>query len=257
MSLKQQMAERHTRGELIRGTHVTMNDPVVSQLLGHAGFDFLWVDTEHTAIDYRDLLAHISFAHHAGTPALVRLHKNDENHTKRVLDMGPDGVIFPMINTAAEAAAAIESTLYPPHGRRGFGPRGAMRYGLDDAADYINRGSLEMCRFVQLESEEAIANLPEIIRTPHLDGCFFGLLDLANSVGEPLQLRGERITALIRQAVALANKAGILIGVSIGASDSASLAYWRGLGMQMISAGLDTSYLLDGAATLRRVMDEV
>ena len=79
--LKQRLAEKGT----LFGTHVTMNDPVVSELFGYAGYDYLWLDTEHTAIDYKEILSHICFARQTDTPVVFRVYKNDQNHTKRVL----------------------------------------------------------------------------------------------------------------------------------------------------------------------------
>ena len=256
MDLKALMRRKLQQGELIRGTHVTMNDPVISELLGYAGFDFLWVDTEHTAIDYRDLVSHICFAHQAGTPVLVRVHRNDDNHTKRVLDMGPDGVIFPMINTAAEAAAAMDSCLYPPLGARGFGPRGAVRYVMDDVSEYVHKRSVELCRFIQIETETAVSNLPDIITNPHIDGFVIGPCDLSNSVGEHNQVFGDRTTSLIKEAVEILKGTGKIIAISIGAPAADTIAYWRGLGMDMISAGVDTDYLLNGARAAFSAFDE-
>ena len=122
-------------------------------------YDFIWIDTEHSAVDYHILLQHIIAAKSAGVNSLVRIPWNDPILAKRVLEMGPSGLIFPVVSSAEELDKAMKSTLYPPHGKRGFGPVRAVRYGLDDADEYIAAGSLEMVRCVQIETAEAVSNL--------------------------------------------------------------------------------------------------
>jgi len=238
--LQQRLLEKGT----LFGTHVTMNDPVVSELFGYAGYDYLWLDTEHTAIDYKEILSHICFARQTDTPVIVRVYKNDQNHTKRVLEMGPDGVIFPMINTAEEADIAMKSCMYPPFGVRGFAPRHAVRYGVDDVCEYILKGSLEISRFIQIETETSVRNLPEIARNQYIDGFIFGPCDLSNSVGEHGDVFGAKTTALIEESIATIKKTGKLIGVSIGSTDAEVIARWKRLGINMISSGVDCDYLL-------------
>ena len=97
------------------GTHISMTDSIVSEMEGRLGYDFIWIDTEHSEISYTNLRNHITAVNAGGTPAIVRVSMNDYNHVKRVMEMGPDGIIFPMINTAeqAQAAAAIFAEVCP------------------------------------------------------------------------------------------------------------------------------------------------
>lgn len=231
----------------ICGTHISLNDPVICEILGYAGFDFLWIDTEHTSIDYNDLLRHLSSARMTATPALVRVHINDYNHVKRVLEMGPDGIIFPMISTAAEADSAMKSCMYPPDGRRGFGPLGAVRYGYDDVNEYINMVNNKLCRFIQIETKETVDNLPEIIKNPYIDGYIFGPCDLSGSVGELNNVFGDNTVLLIKKSIEIIKNAGKCIGISIGSDDVDTIGFWHGMGINMISSGVDYNYLLRGA----------
>ena len=133
----------------LAGMHISLIDSCVTELCGNIGFDFIWIDTEHTAIDYHILLEHIISAKAANVDSLVRIPWNDAILAKRVLEMGPSGIIFPVINSAEELDKAMKSTLYPPNGTRGFGPIRATRYGIDDADEYIASGSLDLVRCVQ------------------------------------------------------------------------------------------------------------
>ena len=126
------LKEKMQKCEPIAGVHVSLGDACISELLSNVGFDFLWIDTEHTAIDYQILQNHLIAARAGGTSTLVRIPWNDRIMAKRVLEMGPTGIIFPMINTAEEAEFAMKSCLYPPYGIRGFGPIRAVYYGQEN-----------------------------------------------------------------------------------------------------------------------------
>ena len=81
---------------------------------------------------------------------------NDLTYTKRVLEMGPDGIIFPMVRSAEEAETLLSCTLYPPYGSRGCGPQRAVRYGFDNEAAYVRSRPMDLCRFLQIESKAFI-----------------------------------------------------------------------------------------------------
>ena len=146
--------------ENLVGTHISMPDSIVSEILGRLGFDFIWIDTEHSEMPLSTLRNHLTAVNAGGTPALVRVSMNDYNHVKRVMEMGPDAVLFPMINTPEEARAAMSFCMYPPEGRRGFGPLRAVNYGIDNIDEYIATVNERTCRFIQIETETAVKNLP-------------------------------------------------------------------------------------------------
>lgn len=240
--------------EQIAGMHVTLGDACVSELLAGAGFDFLWIDTEHTAIDYQILQNHLIAARAGGTSTLVRVPENNKVMVKRVLEMGPTGIIFPMINTAEEADRAMKSCLYPPYGTRGYGPIRAVSYGQKDSDEYIQKKSMEICRCIQIETETAVKNMPEIVKNPYIDAYIFGPCDLSASIGEINRVFGAHTTALIDEAIAILKENKKTIGVSTGACDPETIGYWHDRGINMISAGTDHLFLSSMAeTTLQRI----
>ena len=162
--------------------------------------------------------------------------------------MGPDGVIFPMINTPEEAENAMRSSMYPPEGSRGFGPLRAVGYGIDDIDEYINVTSKKLCRFIQIETETSVRNLPEIAKNPYIDGYFFGPCDLSGSVGQLNNIFGEATQELIREAITILRAKGKPIGVSTGSTDVAVTSFWHDLGINIISSGTDYDYIRQGAS---------
>lgn len=235
-----------------------MTDPIVSEILGRLGYDFIWIDGEHSENTIGSLHRHISAVNAGGTPAIVRVQMNDYNFTKKVMELGPDGVIFPMINTPEEAENAMKFCMYPPEGNRGFGPLRACNFGIDNMDDYIAAANRDTCRFIQIESATAVENLPQIIKNPYIDGYFFGPCDLSGSVGELNAVFGENTQVLIRRAIAILKAAGKPIGVSTGSTDPKVTGFWHDMGINIISSGTDYDYILRGAgenlANLRSVM---
>lgn len=255
-TLKQKLADRAE----LAGMHVALNDPSVTELCGLVGFDFLWIDTEHTAIDYGMLQNHLIAAKAAGVPSLVRIPWNDQILAKRVLEQGPDGIIFPVVNSAEELDRAMKSTLYPPQGTRGFGPQRAAKYGLADADRVIASLNSDMVRMVQIESETAVKNLKEMVKNPYIDCFVFGPCDLSGSVGELNRVFEKRTSDLIDEAVAILKDAGKSVGVSTGSDDPEVLQYWHDKGINVISAGTDYLHIAAGAKrvfeNLRRIQSK-
>lgn len=251
------LKEKMQSCEPIAGMHISLNDPALSELAGGIGFDFLWIDTEHTAIDYQTLQNHLIAAKAGGTSTLVRIPWNDNILAKRVLEMGPTGIIFPMVNTAQEAEKAMRCSLYPPYGNRGFGPIRAVRYGQMNCDDYIRKESLKMCRCIQIESEQAIRNLPEIVKNPYIDAYIFGPCDLSGSVGEMNQVFNPKTTQLIDEAIEILKDHKKTIGISTGACDKETIQYWHDKGINMISAGTDYLYVTEMASRTCSLIREI
>jgi len=243
--------------EYVTGTHVSLADPCISELCGSVGFDFLWIDTEHSPLDYGILVQHLIAAKAAGCDSLVRVAWNDPVLTKRILEMGPTGIIFPMVNTPEELDVAMKSTLYPPQGNRGFGPLRAVTYGLDNVEEYINKTSLEMIRCAQIETKTAVENLDEMVKNPWVDCFIFGPFDLSGSIGELSRIYEKPTQDLIDAAIAKIKKAGKSIGVSFNTEDQKLVQFWYDKGINVISCGLDAGYICSGAKKTLQLLKSV
>lgn len=248
------LKERLRNREFVAGTHIGLIDSSVTELYGNIGFDFVWIDTEHSAIDYEALLHHIIAAKAGNINSLVRIPWNDAVLAKRVLEMGPDGIIFPMVNTHEELEAAMQCTLYPPLGNRGFGPMRAVQFGNQDLNEYIHTRSLELARCVQLETKMAIANLREMVKNPYVDCFIIGPCDLSGSIGELNEVFGKFTIELIQQAVKITIQEGKSIGVSTLSEDPVVIEKWNDLGFNFISAGGDATSILTGAQRVHSIL---
>ncbi len=181
-TLKQKLKKK----ENTIGSWVTIPHQAIIDILAEAGFDWLCIDLEHTAIDFNETQILVGFIQGHGMAALVRVPKSEEVVIKRVLDAGADGIIVPMICNAEEAAQAVSFAKYPPKGKRGVGLNRAQRYGFnfEGYKTWVNEHQVVIA---QIEHIDGVNNLESIIDTPGIDATFIGPYDLSGSLGIPGQ----------------------------------------------------------------------
>ena len=241
-------------GEKTCGTIINMSDVCVSDIFSRIGYDFLWVDFEHSYLSYEDILTHTAIAKGNGTPVIVRVPQNDFTATKKVLEMGVDGIIFPMVKTAKEVNDLIEFSLYPPDGNRGFGPMAAINYGLSDANKYVKAANKDICRFIQIECKEIIDALDEIMENEYIDGYIFGPNDLSGSINDFLNVYDEKTTKLMEYAIKKLKENHKYVGIATGSTDKRVVEHWRNMDADMICAGGDFGFLTEGAVNMFNVL---
>lgn len=180
----QTLKEKLRKRENTIGSWITIGHQAIIDILAEAGFDWLCIDLEHTAIDFNELQILIAFIQSHGMAALVRVSKNEEVIIKRALDAGADGIIVPMICSEVEALAAVSFAKYPPEGKRGVGLNRAQRYGFsfDEYKDWVDQ---HMVIIAQIEHIEGVNNIEQIIQTHGIDGIIIGPYDLSGSLGIP------------------------------------------------------------------------
>ena len=253
MLLKQKIKNK----QKIIGMHINLNDVTSARIAGLAGFDFVWIDLEHSNLSLENLLGHILAVQGTGTAVIVRVPVDDLTYTKKVIEMGPDGIIFPMVKSVEQANRQIASTLYPPYGTRGFGPMNAVGYGFDSIEEYVKNTCDNLCRFIQIEHKDAVNSLEEITKNDFIDGYIFGANDLSGSINELGNVFGQNTTKLIKDSISVLKQNNKYIGISTGDTSEKTLAYWHNLGMDMISAGADFDFLQQSALRTRMTLESV
>lgn len=243
MQARPGLRDRLRRGELLLGTLLTLASPEAAELLGEAGFDWLFVDAEHGAFDPRSIQAVLQGAGRA-VDCLVRVVGLDEGAIKQALDAGAAGVIVPQVETAEQAELAARWTRYPPDGARSLGIARAQGYGMQ-LREYLAFANDGLALVVQAETAAAVRNIEAIVRVPGVDAVFIGPYDLSGSLGYP----GEPDHAEVRQAVEhiaqTCRGAGMPLGI-FGLAPEDIIPYIR-QGFTLIAAGADT-VMLGGAA---------
>lgn len=162
------------------GTWISTRSPIQAEMMGHVGFDWILVDTEHGETDIGALAGMLQAISATPTNPLVRLTANEPWFFKKALDLGAYGVVVPMVNSVEDAKAAVQACRYPPLGGRGWGPTRGVMYG---GSDYFEKANDELLLIVQTESRTAVEQIHEILSLPGIDGCFIGPNDLSVSYG--------------------------------------------------------------------------
>ena len=180
------LKKRLERKEQTVGSWITIGNTAVAEIMARAGFDWLTVDLEHSAITLEQTQELIRVIELCGVSPLVRVGHNQPNLIKRVMDAGAHGVIVPMVNTSEDAEMAVRSVKYPPLGIRGVGLARAQKYG-DDFEGYRSWNQENSIVIVQIEHIEAVNNLKEILSVQGVDGFIVGPYDLSGSLGVPGQ----------------------------------------------------------------------
>ncbi|MDR0294161.1 MAG: 4-hydroxy-3-methylbut-2-en-1-yl diphosphate synthase [Oscillospiraceae bacterium] len=242
MNKSTELLRRMKSNDLVIGTHVNLADLSIAEQMGVLGFDFVWIEGEHSPLDKQTILGHIIAARAGGAASFVRIPWNDPVLAKPILEMGPDGIIFPFIRTADEARAAVAACRYPPKGIRGFGPRRANSYGTQPAAEYLEGVDASFLRIMQIEHIDAVNNLAEILAVDGVDTIVVGPNDLSGSIGLLGQTRHPDVMALMDKIGEVCAAAKVPFGVSMGV-DEVSLADWVRRGAAWIGAGNDVGYI--------------
>lgn len=254
------LKEKIKAGKKTFGTQLCMGEGYVADIYGMLDFDYVWLDTEHSAIDYGKLLNCVTILKAHKMPVIVRAQVDNYNHTKKLLEMGPDGIIFPMVDTPEAANKCMQSTLYPPLGNRGSGPLRARHYGLKPIKEYIDTQLDNLCRFIQIESITAVKNLPEIVKNPYIDGYIFGPFDMSGSIGRLSDVYCEENMSLIRESIKILKANGKYIGMAMDSIDEAEQRKWLDLGADMITSGADFYYIAmqsqKNSQQLRRILKD-
>ena len=245
------------RNETIYGTHTSWGGAMITEMYGVAGFDVVWIDTEHGTMDPIQVQNALIGARAGGLCAFVRVPWHDGVLAKPILDLGADGIIFPMINTAEEARMAVAACRYPPEGERGFGPFRALRYGAIDTLDYIRTHSRKVWTLLQIEHIDAVRNLDEIVKVPGIDAFIVGPCDLSGSLGLLGQINHPEVKKVMDTIAAKCNAAGIPFGVSMIWNEEAARD-WARRGASLIFSDNEGSYIMNGCRkTLARLQQAV
>lgn len=227
--------DRLTRSDVLLGTIITLPSTEVVEIVLRAGFDWLFMDLEHSAMSIRDAQRHLQVAG-ADIPCLVRVPSNEDIWIKQALDIGAHGVIVPQVHTADDVRRAVQAARYPPEGTRSVGIARAHGYG-DGFQEYVAAANRTTAVVVQIEHVDAVADIERILEVPGVDGLFVGPYDLSASMGKPGHVSDRDVQDAIDRVTKAAGHAGIPLGI-FGATAAAVEPYIR-KGYTLIAVGMD------------------
>jgi len=238
------------------GTHVQSAEISIAEQMGILGYEFVWIEGEHSPLDKQNIQVNMIACKAGNTAAFVRIPWNDPVLAKPILEMGPDGIVFPFISSAKEARAAVAACQYPPKGIRGFGPRRANGYGTMPNAEYLAGVDASFLKIMQIEHIDAVDNLEEILAVDGVDTVVAGPNDLSGSLGLLGQTRHPDVLKQFDRMAEKCNRAGVPFGVSTGMLDRVTITEWLNRGVGWISIGNEASFISQaGSETLKTVRE--
>lgn len=254
MTLKDKLARR----EVTIGSWMSLGVPAVAEIMAAAGFEWLVVDLEHTAITVREAEDLVRVVDLMGLAPLVRLSANDPVQIKRVLDGGARGIVVPQVETAGQARAAVEASRYPPEGSRGVGLARAQAYG-PGFERYVRRTVDQLVVIAQIEHHRAIENLPEILAVPGIDATIVGPYDLSASVDRAGDFAHPTVQALLGRYEEVSRQAGKAMGYHVVEPDARSVLRKIEAGYSFVAFSTDFLFLGDacreGLAKLQSALE--
>jgi 2-keto-3-deoxy-L-rhamnonate aldolase RhmA len=244
-----ELMARLRAGEPCSGAQIALSDPIVAEILGLAGFDWLVIDTEHAANSEQTVRGMLQAAVHTPAVALARPLRYDPDHIRRFLDLGSPGVLCPFINTREEAEALVRACRYPPAGIRGYGPRRAAGCGFS-VDEYMATANESLIVVPIIESREAVENIEGIVGVYGIDGVCIGPMDLSISLGKFRGFEERVYVDAVERVRAACRKYGKVMGYGCYGMDHAIQC--RDRGDTLLLVGGDDGFL---AAESRRTLE--
>ena len=216
----------------------------VAQTFAQAGFSWYYMDMEHSQLDYDDV-REISYASKlAGIVPVAGPTSLSDHLIARPLDAGAMGVVAPHVETADQTLLVVNSSRYPPMGKRGLIPHGPpSNFEHADAAEWVEEQNREILVAVKVESGVGIDNVDEIASVPGLDAIIIGPGDLSATLGIPGQMDHPDLTHAIEKMLAATKRHGIAGGPHVSTPEEA--AYWVEKGATFMSLNYDGAMLLE------------
>lgn len=236
------------------GTWLSLGDLYATRVLARAGFDWVTLDLEHSAIDWSQAAMIFAAVADAGSVPLARVPQGSHDYIKRVLDAGAWGIVVPMVDTVEQARTAIRAAKYPPTGNRSLGGgMHAMNFGAE-AAEYYARANDEILVILQTESPTGIANAEAIYALPGVDAIFVGPVDLRANMTTPdgRKATDEEFEAALAQVIAAGKQTGTPTGMHV--MDPKAALRRAEQGMQFIAIGSELRFMTQKAQEVLSVV---
>jgi 4-hydroxy-2-oxoheptanedioate aldolase len=236
------------------GTWLSLGSVAAARFMARTGFAWLTIDIEHSMVSIETAAYMFGAIADAGCIALARVPSNRHDHIKRVLDNGAHGIVVPMVNSRAEAEAAVSAVLYPPRGTRSVGGGfHALNFGAT-APDYYAKANDELLVVLQCEHIKAVEDADAIFSVPGIDAIFVGPNDLAASMrsadGKPPS--AEATAAANRHILETCRKHGVAAGYHCMTIEEVRMRIEEG--WQFLALGSELRMMLDGANAMLRAL---
>ena len=232
-------------GDMQLGAFLGLADAYSAELMANTTFDWLLIDAEHGPNDLRSILAQLQALAAYPVKPVVRAPDHNATTIKRLLDIGVQTLLLPMVESADQAHQLVRAMRYPPAGVRGVGGGLARATHWGRVSNYADAVTEQLCLLVQIESPTGLRELEAISAVDGVDGVFLGPADLAAALGYFGQPGHPEVSRVIEQALSRVRATGKPAGVYC--ADPVIAARYRELGASFFLIAADTILLRTAA----------
>ncbi len=226
-----------------------------SELLLSSNIDCLGIDMEHSTISQEQALNIISACNSKNKSCLPRVASHNAEAIRRLLDSGADGIIVPNVESAEDINNIVSWVKYPNDGRRGYGVARAQNYG-HRFEEYVQKWNRESIIIVQIESIDAVMNLPSIIDNEFIDAVIVGPYDISGSIGIPGKINDKKVRDAANKVLKICNEYGKSCGIHIPTVTPKSLKKVITDGFNFIILSSDVFVLRDWAINVNEISEQ-
>ena len=216
-------------GQISVGCQAMLVHPMVVELIGRAGFDWVLFDGEHGPLTPESVELGTIAAENVGLTPIARVPVNRPEVILRFMDTGLAGVLVPHVDTADDAEAAVRAVKYHPRGERGLAGVRASGYGARPIAEYIEHANRQTMVLAMIESAASVENIEKIAAVDGIDVLNVGQSDLSQSMGKPGRRDDPEVRAAVERVIEVGTKAGK--AVAVGSGPSSEWPGWRDKGV--------------------------
>lgn len=234
--------------ELMVGTWLNLGSSLTAEIAGRAGFDWVVIDIEHGAGDHESLVHQLQAVSGTRAAPLVRIAWNEAPRFKRVLDLGPAGVVVPYVTSAEEARQAAAAMRYPPQGVRGVASMNRASGFAQEFDAYFAEANDGLLTVVQIETATAVERAHEIAAVEGVDVLFVGPMDLSVNMGIQLQYQHPEFRSALARIADACRSAGKAAGILLGRA--AQIEETIAAGFSFIGLGSDGAVVAEGMRAL-------
>lgn len=247
--LKQKLRNR----ERLFAGWVSYAHPSVTETFARAGFDFMFIDMEHSTISIEQGQRIIAASQSEGVPCIPRPVSHSNDYLKPLLESGADGLLIQMVETPEQVQALIRDVKYPPIGRRTYGVNRAQAYGFD-FDEYIQNWNSTSTFMLQIESIKGVENIDQLLSFDEVDGVMIGPLDISGSLGVPGQTTHPLVIEASRKVIKACERHGKSCGTQVADANPASVKALFDLGYNYAILGSDLFVLWKWATQMQDMM---
>jgi 2-keto-3-deoxy-L-rhamnonate aldolase RhmA len=248
-ALKQKLRNR----ERLFAGWISYSHPSITETFARAGFDFMFIDMEHSTISLEQGQRIIAASQSEGVPCIPRPVSHSNDYLKPLLESGADGMLIQMVETAEQVQALIRDLKYPPVGRRTYGVSRAQAYGFD-FDEYIQNWNKTSTFLLQVESVKGVENIEELLAFDEVDGVMVGPLDIAGSLGVPGQTTHPLVVEASRKVIQACERHGKSCGTQVADANPATVKFVFDLGYNYAILGSDLFVLWKWAESMQVLM---